>query len=116
VAEGDTPAPVLLDLVSQQIAEVLDADGCRFVPGHLEDPRLALPDHGGRVTRDGHPVDVARSGLPFDEETAIPVRRGPDVHGHFVITSATRITRPSEQQLRVAVLLADQVAPALTSG
>lgn len=115
VAEDDTPAPVLLDLVSQQIAEVLDVDGCRFVPGEVEDPRLAVLDHGGVVTRDGHQVDVARRGLPYDEETAIPVRRGPDVLGHFVITSATRISRPSRQQLRVAVLLADQVAPALTS-
>jgi K+-sensing histidine kinase KdpD len=115
VAEGDTPAPVLLDLVCQQIAEVLDVDGCRFVPGPVEDPRLALLDRDGVVTRAGHPVNVARGGLPFDEETAILVRQGPHVLGHFVITSATRIARPTEQQLRVAVLLADQVAPALAS-
>lgn len=115
VAEGDTPTPVVLDLVSQQISDVLDVDGCRFVPGPVDDPRLARLDQGGVVTRDGHQVDVVRRGLPFDEETAIPVRRGATVLGYFVITSATRIVRPSQQQLRVAVLLADQVAPALTA-
>jgi hypothetical protein len=115
VSEGDIPAPVLLDLVSRNIAEVLDVDGCRFVPGPVEDPRLAVLDRDGVVTRAGHRVDVSGRGLPFDEETAILVRRGGVVVGHFVITSATRIVRPSEQQLRVAVLLADQVAPAIAS-
>jgi K+-sensing histidine kinase KdpD len=113
VAEGDTATPTLIDLVARQIMEVLGVDDCRFVPGPVHDKRLALLDLNGTVTRNGNVVDVMRSGLPFDEEVAIVVRRGQNVLGHFVITAATRIVRPSRQQLRVAVLLADQVAPAL---
>ena len=113
VAEGDTPTSALIDVVARQIVEVLNVDDCRFVPGEVRDKRLALLDQDGTVTRNGNVVDVVRSGLPFDEEIAVVVRRGPKVLGHFVITAATRIVRPSRQQLRVAVLLADQVAPAL---
>ena len=113
VAEGDTPTSALIDVVARQIVEVLNVDDCRFVPGEVRDKRLALLDQDGTVTRNGNVVDVVRSGLPFDEEIAVVVRRGPRVLGHFVITAATRIVRPSRQQLRVAVLLADQVAPAL---
>jgi K+-sensing histidine kinase KdpD len=113
VAEGDTPTSTLIDVVARQIAEVLNVDNCRFMPGPVRDKRLALLDQDGTVSRNGNVVDVVRSGLPYDEEIAIIVQRGPTVLGHFVITAATRIVRPSRQQLRVAVLLADQVVPAL---
>jgi hypothetical protein len=41
------------------------------------------------------------------------VRRGPDTLGHFLVTAATRVSRPRPEQRRVAVLLADQVAGVL---
>lgn len=116
VSEGDAPTPTLIDVVAHQIVEVLAVDNCRFVPGPVHDRRFALLDQDGTVVRNGNVVDVVRSGLPFDEEIAIVVRRGPNVFGHFVVTAATRIVRPSRQQLRVAVLLADQVVPALDAG
>jgi len=113
VSEGATPAPALIDIVARQITEVLDAQACRFVPGPVHDARLALLDHDGTVTRNGRVVDVDRQGLPYDEEVALLVRRGQRVVGHFVVTAAARIAYPTTEQRRVAMLLADQVAPAV---
>jgi GAF domain-containing protein len=59
-------------------------------------------------------VDVTRDGLPVDDETVLPVRHNGRVVGQFLLTAATRVVRPSPDQLRVAVLLADQVGSALT--
>jgi K+-sensing histidine kinase KdpD len=115
VAEGDTPTSTLIEVVAAQIIDVLHVDDCTFVPGPVHDRRMAILDQEGVLSRKGKVVDVARSGLPFDEQVAIVVRRGPQVLGHFVITAATRVVRPNRQQLRVAVLLADQVAPALAA-
>jgi hypothetical protein len=115
VSEGTTPTPALIDIVARQIAAVLDAGGCRFVPGPVHDVRLALLDHEGTVTRNGRVVDVDRHGLPYDEEVALVVRRGQRVVGHFVVTAAARIAYPTAEQRRVAMLLADQVAPAVGS-
>jgi K+-sensing histidine kinase KdpD len=113
VSEGDTPPSVLINVVARQITDVLGAETCRFEPGPVHDPRFALLDHDGEVTRGGHMVNVDRDGLPFDEEVAIVVRRGPDILGDFVVTSASHLTYPSKEQRRVAVLLADQVASVL---
>ena len=113
VSEGDTPPDVVIDVVARQIAEVLGADSCRFVAGPIHDARIALLDHDGMLIRGGHAVDVDRVGLPTDELIALVVRRGSRTAGHFLVTAATRTTYPSREQRRVAVLLADQVAPAV---
>jgi len=113
IAEGDVPTAAAVDVVAGQIAEVLGADACTFVDGPVHDARVALLDHGGVLTRGGHRVDVVRVGLPADEYVAVPVRRGEQIVGHFLVTAASRISYPSQEQLRVAVLLADQVAAAL---
>lgn len=115
VASGDVPAPAVIDVVNRQIVSVLGVDSSRFVPGELPDPRLALLDHDGIVSRDGRAVDVDRVGLPFDEELAIAVHLGPRTLGHFITFSAARIAYPSLEQRRVAVLLADQAAPVLAA-
>lgn len=114
VAEGDAPQAALVDLVGREIAEVLGADEARFVPGPVHDARFAVLDHDGVLTRGGHQVDVDRVGLPTDEYVAVVVHRGPQVVGHFLITATSRITYPDMERRRVAVLLADQVAAALT--
>jgi K+-sensing histidine kinase KdpD len=113
VSEADTPLPVLVDLVGRQIADVLGADSCRFVAGPVHDARIALLDHDGVVTRGGHPVDVDRVGLPWDEYLALPVRRQSRTVGHFLVTAAATVTYPAAEQRRIAVLLADQVAAAV---
>jgi K+-sensing histidine kinase KdpD len=106
-------AQTVIDLVSGQIVEVLGIVTCEFAPGPVTDGRLAVMDHEGVVTRGGHRLKVERDGLPTDERTALLVLRDGDVVGHFVLTSASEIARPTREQRRVAVLLADQVASVL---
>ncbi len=115
VSEGDTPPAVLVDVVADQITEVLGADDCRFEDGPVADPRIAVLDHAGEVTRGDHVVDVERVGMPSHDYVAIPVRRGSRVVGHFLVTASSRATYPSAEQRRVAVLLADQVASAVAA-
>ena len=103
----------LIDRVTGQITAVLGVTRTRFVAGPLHDSRLAVLDHDGVVTRAGRRVDVSRDGLPTDEETALLVVRDGETLGYFVVTSATDIARPSVEQRRVAVLMADQVASLL---
>lgn len=113
VAEGDTPTGPVIDLVARHITDALGADTCRFVGGPVNDSRITVLDHDGVLTRDGHPVDVERVGLPTNEFVAVLVRRGPQVFGHFLVTATTHVSYPTPEQRRVAVLLADQVAVAL---
>ncbi|WP_244246981.1 DUF4118 domain-containing protein [Nocardioides euryhalodurans] len=115
VSEGQTPTPALIEIVSRQVTAVLGADSCRFVPGPVHDARVAALDHDGVLTREGRVVDVDRLGLPTNEHTAIVVRRGADVVGHFLVTATSVVAYPSREQRRVAVLLADQVATGLGS-
>ncbi|QNN53431.1 DUF4118 domain-containing protein [Nocardioides mesophilus] len=99
--------------VAAQIRDVLGVSRCRFVRGSGYDRRMALLDHDGVVTRNGRRLDVERDGLPTDEETALLLRRADEFVGCFVLTSAADIARPTLEQRRVAVLLADQVATLL---
>lgn len=113
VLEPEESVDHLADRVAAQIAEVLDVSRCRFVHGSDYDPDMALLDHHGGVTRRGRQLDVERDGLPTNDETVLLVRRGDEVVGYFVLTAAADIARPSLEQRRVAVLLADQVASLL---
>jgi hypothetical protein len=101
----------LVGVVARQISEVLGADSCRYVEGPVRDARVAVLDHDGALARGGHTVDVDRVGLPTDEYVAVLVRRGPDVAGHFLLTVTSHVSYPTAEARRVAVLLADQVAP-----
>jgi K+-sensing histidine kinase KdpD len=114
VAEGDASTAVLTDLVGRHVREVLGADEARYVEGPVHDARVAVLDHDGVLTRNGRAVDVDRVGLPTDEYVAVLVRRGHHVVGHYLVTATSRRAYPSREQRRVAVLLADQVAAALT--
>jgi K+-sensing histidine kinase KdpD len=110
VAEGSMPASAVTAVVARNISDVLGADSCRYVEGPVRDTRVALIDHDGVLTRNGHRVDVDRVGLPTDEYIAVPVQRGPDAIGHFLVTATSHSSYPTGEQRRVAVLLADQVA------
>ena len=111
VAAGRSSTDELVNSVSDQIVEVLQIDSCRFDPAH----RSGLPslDPSGTVTRAGRQLGIARQGLPTDSNIALPVRSGGAIYGHFVLTASTRVVRPTTEQLRVAVTLADQVGAAL---
>jgi hypothetical protein len=70
----------------------------------------AVVDADGDVRIDGRPLAVRRSGLPTDACTAVPVTRSGMPLGHFRVVASTHVVRPTQEQLRVAVLLADRMA------
>lgn len=113
VAAGRSSNADLIELVCRQIVEILQIDGCRFDAG----TRSGLPalDPSGTVTRHGHTVDVSRQGLPTDSKIVLMVRSGGVTYGQLLLTAATRVVRPSREQLRVAVTLANQVGAALAN-
>lgn len=119
VAVGAVEPRKLADEVAEQIRLVLGVDRCDFaVPGfspptgRVGAVRLSSD---GQVTRDGRTLDVGRHGLPTDSEVELVVQTAGEVQGTYLITSATRIVRPTSDQLGVAVALADQVGAALAS-
>jgi len=80
----------------------------------VHDGRYAVLERDASLTRNGHTVPVDR-GLPTNEETALPVRAGSETLGYFLLTSASEQARPSLEQRRVAIILADQMAAVLGS-
>jgi hypothetical protein len=113
VGAGRSSTKSLLDHVCEQIVDVLGIHRCRFDPG--SNAILATIHNDETMTYNG-PFDVDRLGLPTDPEIALVVQSGGVVHGRFLLTAATRIVRPTLEQLRVAVALANQVgAPPLTT-
>ena len=113
VAAGRSSTTQLIDHVAHQITDVLHIDNAKFDPAtSYGGPTLG---DDGTLTRGGHTVDIARRGLPTDATTALPVRNGGAVYGHYLLTSSTRMVRPSRNQLRVAVMLADQIGATLAA-
>lgn len=92
------------------VGEVLGAERTAWVAGP-PDPRdaVVLPD--GSVVLGGAPLDVARSGLPAEAVTGVPVVRDGRAVAHVRVTTASRVTRPSREQLRTAALLVRVAAP-----
>ena len=99
--------------VAEQLQQILAVSKCRFVPGPVRDARVPVLEHDGGMTRRGKDLDVDRDGLPTDDDIALVVTRGGETLGHFLLTSASTIARPSLEQRKVAVLLADQAGQVL---
>jgi hypothetical protein len=68
--------------------------------------------HNGWVTAGEQTWDAASAGLPPGAETELLVEHGGLLQGRFLIMPVPG-TRPSREQLLVAVALADQVGAAL---
>jgi K+-sensing histidine kinase KdpD len=113
VGAGRVSVSSLIDRVCDQIVDILQIDRCRFDLGG--EPVLAALDNDGAVTYNGHEYNVARLGLPTDTEVALVAQSGGVIRGRFLLTAATRIARPSQEQLRVAAALADQVGAAIAA-
>ena len=107
VADRDADHGDLVAVVAAELTGLLGLDGCRFAPVAPHLRAVVQPD--GRVRTGERVLDVERHGLPTDEEILLPVRHAGRNVGAFVLTTATKVRRPSPEQLRVAVLLADQV-------
>lgn len=113
VGAGRTSTDALIRHVGDQIVDVLQLDACDFDP--LDGLALATLEGDGTVIYNGKPYDVERNGLPTDTEIALTVRSGGVVRGRFLLVAATRVVRPSLEQLRVACALANQVGAALAT-
>ena len=113
VAAGLESTDSLIAHVARQIVEVLQIDDCRFDLG--TGSVLATLESDGTVSRNGRPVDVARLGLPTDSEIELVVQSGGVVHGRYLLIAATNVVRPSLEQRRVVVALANQVGAALAA-
>jgi hypothetical protein len=112
-AEGDTPAPAVVTFVSDQIIAVLGVDKCEFKAGKPgSHPRL---NRDGSVTRDGHVIDVDRSGLPTHDVTEIVVEHRGRILGRFELVCVSRVVWPTLEQRLVAVTLAEQAGTALAA-
>jgi K+-sensing histidine kinase KdpD len=105
----DAGATAVTNAVADRIREVLDLDRCEFVVSTTI-PGGPLLERDGTVTRAGSSLDVDRGGLPIDSVIVLPVRTGSAARGYFRLTAASHVARPTRDQRRVAVLLADQVA------
>jgi hypothetical protein len=113
VGAGRSSTNSLVDHVCEQIVDVVGIDRCRFDSG--SEAVLATLNNDGTMTYNGNPFNVDRLGLPTDAEIALVVQSGGVVHGRFLLTAATRIVRPTLEQRRVAIALANQVGAALTT-
>lgn len=113
VASRDPEPDDFVALVGTELTDLLGLDRCHFTT-QTEHRTVIQPD--GSMTRAGRHLDVRGSGLPTDDVFALPVRHNGIAVGAFVLTSATRIRRPRPEELRVAVLLADQVGNVLRPG
>ncbi|MEZ0448857.1 DUF4118 domain-containing protein [Cellulomonas sp. ICMP 17802] len=115
VALRQGSADTLIDRVSHQIVEVLDIDACRYAAPGTEVRSATTLERDGSVARRGRSFDVDRDGLPTDDLVTVDVTHQGTNHGRFVLTASTRTVRPTVEQRRVVVLLADQVGAALAN-
>ena len=112
IVAGELSSTALADQVAAQLTELLSVDTCRFVTTTTVSSDNAVLSPDGNVTVRRVRVNVDRDGLPSMEETVLPAQHHGVIHGQFLITAATRIVRPTLEQRRVAVLLANQVGAA----
>lgn len=105
----DTSETARAAAISAAITRTLGADRSEWVAAHPSELD-ALVDADGDVTIGKRPLAVARAGLPAEGFTAVPVTRNGMPLGHFRVVASTRVARPTREQLRVAVLLADRMA------
>ena len=108
VARGGSVTETV-DAVAGHIRHSLGAERVIYAEG-VPSLDQAVVQRDGSVTLQGGMLNVAADGLPSDRLTAVPVVEGERTLGHFQVTTATSLVKPSTEQLRIAVLLADQVA------
>lgn len=111
VAAGEGPSE-LIEEVSGQLTRVLSLRSCRWQYGVAGLGHPARLKHNGWVTAGEQTWDVASAGLPPETETELLVEHGGLLQGRFLIMPMPG-TRPTREQLLVAIALADQVGAAL---
>ena len=105
---ADPSGRALPSAICAAVTSVLRIDRTEWVQGTPSQDH-ALIDPEGVVRQHGHVLPVQLAGLPADGSVSIPVSRGGRVVGHFRLVAASRAVRPSAEELRAAVLLANSV-------
>lgn len=97
--------------IGAAITQALGADRAEWVAGHpaWNDAVVTLD---GRIRLGGRMLPAGSTSLPTDSFTALPVHAHGRLVGHFRVVSSTHVVRPTAEQLRVALLLADRMAAA----
>ena len=111
VATGAEPR-LLVDQVCVQLTRLLGLSACRFQDGAagIGSPPRLLRD--GRVVIAGQTWDAGAFGLPPGRDTELLAEAGGLLQGRFLLTPGPR-AKPTPEQRRVAVGLADQAGAAL---
>ncbi len=110
VAEGEEPEFVAM-VAAGELRDLLHLRDCRFTRG----PEVAATTHvtpTGDVLIGTVPWTTGKFGLPT-KQVDLPVRSGGFVTGHFVL-SPTPLVPVTDEELRVAVAIADQVGAAMS--
>jgi len=113
VGAGLTSTGALVEQVGAQIVDVLEIDSCHFDADGA--PVLATLNPDATLTYNGRPYNVGRLGLPTDTEIELVVQSAGVPGGRFLLTASSGVARPTLDQLRVAVALANQVGAALAA-
>ena len=108
---GAASTATVIGHVEGQLVDLLGLDRASYVP--VVDPTAPSLEPDGSLSWLGRSFDIDRSGWPTHTEVVLRVGSAEDDRGAFQLVAATHITRPTEQQRQVAVLLADHVAAAL---
>jgi K+-sensing histidine kinase KdpD len=114
VATGNQ-AQLVVEQVSADLTRLLSLSACRFQDGAAgigHPPRLL---RSGQIMTAHGTWDPLRQGLPTGRETELLAEAGGLLQGRFLLTPGPR-TRPTREQLLVAVALADQAGAALAGG
>jgi K+-sensing histidine kinase KdpD len=110
-AAGDSPS-ALADQMAARLTALLSLRSCQFQYGKAGLGQPGRIERDGQVTVGGSPWDVQQFGLPRGAGTELLVESGGRLQGRFLM-EPDPATRPTREQLLVAVAFADQVGSAL---
>jgi hypothetical protein len=99
--------------IAAAITHVLGADRTEWVTGE-PGATDAILDRDAEVHAGSTILPVSRVGLPTESYTAIVLHHPFGPPGYFRVTASTHLVRPGREQLKVAVLLAEQMVGVTT--
>jgi hypothetical protein len=114
VAEGEVPTS-LPDQVAARLRQLLTLRSCRFQYGMAGLGQPGRIEHDGSVTVGGTAWDVEQFGLPVAHGVELLVENLGRLQGRFLMEPEPG-SRPTREQLVVAVAFADQVGAVLGAG
>jgi K+-sensing histidine kinase KdpD len=113
VATGASPA-TLTDRIAASLTQLLSLRSCQFQFGVAGIGRPARLHHDGSVFLGDQRWDLRSASLPAGTDIELLVESGGRLQGRFLMVPEPD-TRPTREQLLVAVALADQAGAALAA-